>query len=172
MKEILTFFVMAMVIGFSSIALAACDASGSQGAATAIPTLGGGNATSTTVTSPPTATDPTKGPSTDGWQSFTSVEGAFNVEFPGTPERGSSQTQSPLGELTIYTFRVVKNGSEFALLYVDYPEKALETDQQQLLEGAFGAVLGSNKATDQQPVSVQGNPGLVGEFQAQQGYVR
>ena len=115
---------------------------------------------------------PTRGASTDGWQTYNSAEGAFTLEFPGTPKEGISKTNSALGELTLYTFEVLRSGEEFTMLYVDYPDQVLDADPQQLLQGAFTGVLGSNTATDQQEINVQGNPGLSGEFEAPQGYVR
>src|SRR5438309_7769028 len=57
------------------------------------------------------------------WKEFSSAEGAFAIQFPGTPK----ETIQTLGEFNIKLFQL-HSAFEYSVMYADYPEWANDSD--------------------------------------------
>jgi hypothetical protein len=124
-----------------------------------------------TPTRPGRAT-PTPGSVDPGnWTSFTSDEGQFSVLMPTTPRENTQNTTAANVELTLYTFVSTEGDAEYTLVYVDYPPEVMASGEPRtMLANAFAGVHGTNAVEVQEEITVQGNPGLYGEFNSSSGY--
>jgi hypothetical protein len=116
---------------------------------------------------------PTRGTSNPGdWVPVTSDAGEFNVLMPNAPRENTSNTTAGGMELELFNFVSTEGDVEYTLVYVDYPQEAVASlDPRELLQNAFGGVHGTNEVAAQEEIDVQGNPGLLAEFDSTSGYV-
>jgi hypothetical protein len=57
------------------------------------------------------------------WKEFSSAEGRFAAEFPGSPK----QSTQPAGQFTLNLFQLT-SAFEYSVMYADYPEWANDSD--------------------------------------------
>jgi hypothetical protein len=129
-------------------------------------------ATATLATSAEPTAEATQGgtSSTDGdWKTFTSQEGKFSVDMPGTPEEDNQTTSTELGDLTLHSFSLAGNGPEYAVIYTDYPEAVASANPADILNGAITGAAQGSEVMNQTTIDVQGHPGVQGEFENSAG---
>ena len=96
---------------------------------------------------------------------YTSKDGHFSINFPGSPEHSSDVIDTDIGPSTIEFYMYEKSASEvFMVSFNDYHDDAvLEADAQTLLHNGRDGALGSLQIgyTDEEKVlDIDGNPGL------------
>ena len=100
----------------------------------------------------------------DDWKDYSSPEGRFSVEFPGTPQQAKQPMQTKVGTLVArLTMLSSSNSLFYGVLYLDYPKATLEKfSADDLLEGsresAIKRVKGGRLAGEEK-ISLAGNPG-------------
>ena len=171
MKGARTLFLVIAAMLLMLVAVA-CDTGGPP-AQQPTATTSGERATATTESDRPTE-EPTEEPTaevdTGGWKTYTSEVGGFTVQMPGEAKESTETADSAVGELTFYNAVVDKGDIGYTAMYVDYPEIISQSDPAQLLDAAYGGVIGSNKEVSRETITVQGNSGITGEFEHPLGY--
>jgi hypothetical protein len=129
-------------------------------------------AAAVTPTRPGRATPTSSSVDPGDWTPVTSDAGEFSVLMPTNPRTGTQNTTTANNvELTLYTFVSTEGSAEYTLVYVDYPDEVIASgDPQTLLGNAFNGVHGTNAVEVEDAITVQGNPGLYGEFDSSSGY--
>lgn len=122
------------------------------GAAAAVPRAQAANSTSATAAAPDAGS----------MQSFTSAEGRFSVELPGTPQ----QAAKPLalqggGASTLHQFWVDIDSDNitYMVIYNDYPSDYATAAPEELLETMRDGVVRDKKLTSDVPIDLYGTPG-------------
>lgn len=101
---------------------------------------------------------------------FTSDDGSFSINFPGTPTKDESPVQTELGSLDMVTYMYEEGMSAYMVAYSDYPEVATEaSDPYDLLEGAKGGYVGNIglEIKKEEKSELDGKPGIY--FEAEGG---
>lgn len=101
-------------------------------------------------------------PAVTGMQAFTSTEGMFSVELPGTPQ----QAAKPLalqggGTSTLHQFWVDldQDNITYMVIYNDYPADYASASPQELLETMRDGVVRDKTLTSDVPMELFGVPG-------------
>lgn len=101
-------------------------------------------------------------PGQDAMQPFTSADGRFSVDLPGTPQ----QAAKPLalqggGASTLHQFWVdIDNDNiTYMVIYNDYPQDYATAAPQELLETMRDGVVRDKKLTSDVPIDLYGTPG-------------
>lgn len=96
---------------------------------------------------------------------FTSVDGKFKVDFPGTPTEESKDIATEVGNIEMKSFTYEKSATEvFMIAYSDYPsEMVKQSDPDALLKGAKEGALSNMGATmeSEEKITLDGNPGYL-----------
>lgn len=95
------------------------------------------------------------------WAKVDSTEGRFSVVMPTTPQTSSSDVDTKLGKLKLYSFSSSSKVGEFMLSYADYPNEATGADRDKVLDGVIDGVLKGLQAEliSQNKVSLNAYPG-------------
>lgn len=103
------------------------------------------------------------------YETFTSEEGRFSADFPGTPQRQARTETAGDLVLSLIHFTVDSGREAVSVSYIDYPSVLAEQDPQALLdgiaEGAATAATGEIEGVESElvsktPASFQGNPAI------------
>jgi hypothetical protein len=98
---------------------------------------------------------------------YTSADGHFSVQFPGTPTQGSQDVALPGGQsMTIYQIQYQAGNISYAVAYCDYPPPYGGTDPQATLASVRDAVVKGEKGTlsSDDAISLNGVPGRAYSF--------
>ncbi len=121
----------------------------------------------------PTGASPLGAAATGKWKLFTSTEGRFSVQLPGTPTASNDSTPTAVGKIELHLFTVTGDkGSAWIANYSDYPAALTKlSNPNKILDGAMnGAVKGvSGTLKSKKTITVNGFPGREFEASAQQG---
>ena len=95
------------------------------------------------------------------WAKVDSTEGRFSVVMPTTPQTSSSDVDTRLGKLKLYTLSSSSKVGEFMLSYADYPNEANPADKDKVLDGVIDGVLKGlqGELISQNKITLNGNPG-------------
>ena len=100
----------------------------------------------------------------DEWKEFSSQDGRFSVDLPGTPKQSREKRQTKFGsidaQLVIYS---ASKDIFYGVAYLDYPESVVKAHRaDELLDGASeSAVKGvkGGRVAGQEKILLSGNPG-------------
>jgi len=100
----------------------------------------------------------------DDWKDFSSPEGRFSVDFPGTPQQAKQPMQTKVGTLVARIAMLSSSNNLFyGVLYLDYPKATLEKySADDLLEGSRESAVKRVKGgrlVGEEKISLAGNPG-------------
>lgn len=102
---------------------------------------------------------------------YTSEDGKFKINFPGTPTVTSEAIPTEVGNIDMKMFTYEKSATEvYMVAYSDYPSALVEaSDAATLLEGAKSGAVSSQGAVieEENAITVDGNPGIL--FKAKAG---
>jgi hypothetical protein len=102
------------------------------------------------------------------WTTLRSPEGGFEVEMPAVPELARHTVETVLGplEFTVHSARL--GSASYQIIWVEYPEGAIE-DQEAVLDAARdGAVARSgSRLVREESIEVEGHPGREIELDVQ-----
>lgn len=101
-------------------------------------------------------------PSSGGMQPFTSPEGMFKINFPGTPKESAKPlTLQGGGASTLHQFWVdIDNDNiTYMVIYNDYPADYASASPQELLETMRDGVVRDKTLTSDVPIELYGVPG-------------
>lgn len=113
------------------------------------------------------------GTSGGDWQTYRSPDGKFSVDMPGQPQESTQPVDAGMGPMDLHTLGFGTTNGAYTVIYADLPDAALQAGAAPVLEGALNGVAGQNAVQNQENVTVQGNPGIAGEFEAPgTGYTR
>lgn len=111
---------------------------------------------------PPTEAAVPAAPGVTGMQAFSSAEGLFSVELPGTPQ----QAAKPLslqggGASTLHQFWVDLDNDNvtYMVIYNDYPDDYASASPQELLQIMRDGVVRDKTLTSDVPMDLFGVPG-------------
>ncbi len=95
---------------------------------------------------------------------FTSEDGKFKINFPGTPKDTLQYIPTEVGNIEMKSFTYEKSATEmFMLAYCDYPSELVkQSDSETLLQGAKEGALNKDGAATvdlDEKITVDGNPG-------------
>lgn len=116
-------------------------------------------------------------PETPEYETFTSEEGKFSAEFPGTPQREARTENAGDIELNLVHFSVDNGDEAVSVSFIDYPEAVSAQDPKVLLdsiaEGAAGAADGTVEGAESSlvskaPTTVQGHQAIDFEVDIQE----
>lgn len=103
-----------------------------------------------------------------GWQTFTSPDGKFTVSMPGTPTPTTSQSSSPVGDITTSTYAAQAPGENVSVSTSDLPGIAVFFGGSgRIFSGAISDFLKTVGGTQLTltDTSLQGHPGKVLAYQ-------
>lgn len=116
-------------------------------------------------------------PETPAYETFTSEEGRFSAEFPGTPKRESRTEMAGDIRLNLVHFSVDNGNEAVSVSFIDYPE-AVSTQEPNVLldsiaEGAAGAADGTIEGAESSlvsktPTTVEGHQAIDFEVDIQE----
>jgi hypothetical protein len=93
------------------------------------------------------------------WKEFSSAEGRFAIQFPGSPR----QSTQPIGQFTLNLFQLT-SAFEYSVMYADYPNSVNDSDPALAkkvldsgLEGAVAQV--QSKLLEVKEVFIEKHPG-------------
>ena len=96
----------------------------------------------------------------ENWKTFSSVEGRFSVNFPGTPAVSTEKIRVPGAEFVLNK-HMLETRATYGVIYADYPTK-FETEEarkQLLVNAAKGAAAEiDSELLENTETTVQGNP--------------
>ena len=101
-------------------------------------------------------------PDAAGMQSFTSAEGLFSINLPGTPKQMSKPlTLQGGGASTLHQFWVDLDSDNitYMVIYNDYPADYASASPQELLETMRDGVVRNKTLTSDVPIDLYGVPG-------------
>lgn len=92
---------------------------------------------------------------------YSSKDGKFKVNFPGTPEISSQMVPTEAGDIEMFSYMVEKSATEaFMIAYGDYPSSMIDgNDPYDLIEGARDGALEKNVIESNKRMKVDGFPG-------------
>ena len=95
------------------------------------------------------------------WAKVDSPEGRFSVIMPNTPQTSSSDVDTKVGKLKLYSFSSSGKAGEFMLSYADYPSEAAGAEKEAVLNGVIDGVLKGlqGELISQDKITLNGNPG-------------
>lgn len=96
-------------------------------------------------------------------QPFTSNEGQFSIDFPGTPRQASKPlTLQGGGASTLHQFWVELDNDDitYMVIYNDYPADYAGASPQELLETLRDGIVRDKTLTSNVPIDLYGVPGL------------
>src|SRR5512144_42568 len=81
--------------------------------------------------------------SAEEWKPYSSQDGRYSIEFPGTPQQAKQSLQTKFGPVTARLAMLqVSNGVFYAVQFQDYPKAVLEKhSSDDLLDGARESAL-------------------------------
>jgi hypothetical protein len=100
----------------------------------------------------------------DEWKEFSSAEGRFAVEFPGTPQQAKQPMPTKVGTLDAkITMLALPDNVFYGVFYLDYPKAALEhSTADDLLDGARDSAVKRVKGgrlDAEEKIALAGSPG-------------
>lgn len=107
-------------------------------------------------------------PERPAYKTFTSEEGKFSAEFPGTPKRDARTETAGDIQLNLVHFSVDNGDEAVSVSFIDYPETVSAQDPKVLLDSiAEGAASAANGTVDGADSTLESKtPTTVGEHQA------
>ena len=108
-------------------------------------------------------------PAAPAYKTFTSEEGKFSAEFPGTPKRDARTETAGDIQLNLVHFSVDNGDEAVSVSFIDYPEAVSAQDPKVLLdsiaEGAASAADGTvqgaaSKLKSKTPTTVEGHQAI------------
>ncbi len=105
-------------------------------------------------------------------QPYTSADGHYSVQFPGTPAESSSQISlGTSGSTTLYQANVDQGSVSYLVAWCDYPAGYLESDPQTALAGFRDNIVKAEKGTltSDDAIDLNGAPGRSFVFTGQDG---
>ena len=94
---------------------------------------------------------------------YTSEDGRFKVNFPGTPKVESQDIPTEVGNIEMKSFTYEKSATEvYMIAYSDYPSELVkQSDPDAILTGAKEGALTNMGATmdSEEKITMDGNPG-------------
>ncbi len=108
------------------------------------------------------------------WKEFESKEGGFSVMMPGPPaeKRQTFNTQLGSVDARFFTVEAERGSSVYMVVYGDYPEALMATEDKGLLldaarDGAVGNIQGT--LLSEREISIGGHPGRELQVQSSDG---
>lgn len=107
------------------------------------------------------------------WKDYTSIEGMFKVQVPGTMFHKSDTVETKIGPLIYHTHfcqEKLEEGAEnfiYMVSYVDYPATAVHSDSTELIPDFFEATMDqaafsiAGDLVYDNPITVQSFPGYI-----------
>ena len=96
---------------------------------------------------------------------YTSEDGKFKVNFPGTPTVASDNIPTEVGNIEMKSFTYEKSATEvYMIAYSDYPSELVkQSDPDAILTGAKEGALNNMGATmeTEEKISMDGHPGYI-----------
>ena len=105
-------------------------------------------------------------------QPYTSADGRYSVQFPGTPTESSSQISlGTSGTITLYQANIDQGSVSYLVAWGDYPAGYLESDPQTALAGFRDNIVKAEKGTltSDDAIDLNGVPGRAFSFTGQDG---
>jgi hypothetical protein len=105
-------------------------------------------------------------------QPYTSADGRYSVQFPGTPSESSSQISlGTSGSTTLYQANLDHGSVSYLVAWCDYPAGYLESDPQTALAGFRDNIVKAEKGTlaSDDAIDLNGVPGRAFSFTGQDG---
>jgi len=96
------------------------------------------------------------------WQEFSSTDGNFAVQMPGTPSYEKKSQNTALGPIDMHMFTLnIKRDAAYMIMYSDYPEIVTRAKPDDLLDGGRNGALANTKGKllGEQNISLDGFPG-------------
>ncbi|MBT3362408.1 MAG: hypothetical protein HN929_09605 [Chloroflexi bacterium] len=86
------------------------------------------------------------------WEEYTSTDGSFSVQMPGTPVEETDSLDTVVGNIDIYAFSVENSDAAYAVVYSDYPQSMIDQSnvQDMLDDACSGAVEGAQGSMNSQ----------------------
>ena len=81
------------------------------------------------------------------WKEFSSSEGGFSVQLPGTPVGKAVEAQTSNGRTTVHSFTLELKDSFYHVSYLDFPAEADPALAQKRLDVARDGMVARNKGT-------------------------
>jgi len=103
---------------------------------------------------------------------YTSADGRYSVQFPGTPSESSSQISlGTSGSTTLYQANLDQGSVSYLVAWCDYPAGYLESDPQTALAGFRDNIVKAEKGTlaSDDAIDLNGVPGRAFSFTGQDG---
>lgn len=95
------------------------------------------------------------------WETFTSPDGSFTVDMPGTAVEEIQAIPTDVGSIDTYFYTVDNVTEAYIVSYSDFPEDIVAlTDADTLLQGTKEGVVGTSTIISEKDVTVQGYPAL------------
>jgi len=97
----------------------------------------------------------------ESWKSFSSAEGSFSIDFPGSPTLSTEEANTPAGKFVLHKCSV-STLAQYGVMYSDYPMKKESADEANKLlnDGAKAAVANlHSELLSLAEITVQGNLG-------------
>jgi hypothetical protein len=108
------------------------------------------------------------------WKEFESKEGGFSVQMPGPPaeKRQTFNTQVGSVDARFFTVEADRGSSVFMVVYGDYPEALMATEDRNILldaarDGAVGNIQGT--LLSERAISIGDHPGRELQVQSSDG---
>lgn len=97
------------------------------------------------------------------WETFTSEQGGFSVQMPGTPKEETQSMDVGVSTMTLYLYTIQSGSSVYVASYAEIPEELLQfLDPETMLplvaESAFGGIGGA--IDDQREITLGEYTGL------------
>ena len=96
------------------------------------------------------------------WQEFTSAEGSFAIQMPGTPSYEKKNTSTAVGPIDMHLFSLdLAKDAVYIVMYSDYPDVVAQAPADKVLDGGRDGALANvkGKLVGEQNMSLDGFPG-------------